>query len=113
MMYNTYSNFPNKTPRNLSKKRPSPWAKILYCAPKKNRFEGILPSHNVVGIGISVVGIIVVGILPVPPHLGDVVIIIIVIVFVVFVIVAVVAVIVIVVVIVVCENKKTRFLSNA
>ena len=41
-MYNTYSNFPNKTPKNLSKKRPSPWSKILYCATKKKPFRGNL-----------------------------------------------------------------------
>ena len=107
-MYNTYSNFPNKTPKNLSKKWPSPWSKILYCVTKKNCFKGILPSHNVVSISISIVGIIIVSVLPVPPpHLGDVVIIIIII------IIIVIAIFVIVIVNVVCKNKKTRFLSNA
>ena len=80
----------------------------LLCA-QKNRFKGILPSHNVVSISISVVGIIVVSVLPVPPHLGDVVIIVIIIIFIIIAII----IIIIIIIIIVCENKKTRFLSNA
>ena len=69
---------------------------------QKNHFEGILLSQNVIGIGISVVSIIIVGSLPVPPHLGDVVITVIIIIFIII------AIIIIVIIIIVCENKKNK-----